>query len=97
MASKKEILKKIRILITQKFDDPEAAFKFFDKNQDGFLEKEELKELIRNAEINRFLSSIIASKMLKGLDADQNQKFDWKEFRKAVNDLIIEGVNEESK
>ena len=97
MASKKEILKKIRILITRKFENPEEAFGFFDKNGDQYLEKDELKDLIKQAKVNRFISGIVANKMLDGLDEDENRKFDWKEFRKAVNELIEEGLDEEKK
>lgn len=97
MASKKDILKKIRILITQQFDTPEAAFSFFDKDQDGYLTKKELKKLVKDARVGKLLSGIVAGKMIEGLDKDKNNKFDWKEFRKAVDSLISEGIKEESK
>ncbi len=90
MASKKQILNKLRILITQKFDDPEQAFQFFDKNSDGKLSASELKKLISTAEVSRFLSSIVANKLLNELDADQDRRFDWQEFRKAVKKLMSE-------
>ena len=90
VASKKQILNKLRILITQKFDDPEQAFKFFDKNSDGKLSSGELKKLIADAEVNRFLSGIVANKLLDELDADQDRRFDWQEFRKAIKKLIVE-------
>lgn len=95
MASKKGILKKIRILITQGFETPEAAFSFFDKDQDGFLSKKELKKLVKKAKISRLISGLVAGKMIEGLDADKNKKFDWKEFKAAVADLISEGIKEE--
>jgi len=97
MASKKEILAKIRILITQKFETPEEAFSFFDKNQDGYLNKKELKKLIRKAEVGRLISGLVAGKMLDGLDKDKNKKFDWKEFKAAVEDLISQGIKAEKK
>lgn len=97
MASKKEILQKIRILITQKFDKPEDAFKFFDKNQDGFLDRKELKKLVKKAKVSGFVSGIVAKKMIKGLDADKDKKFNWAEFKKAVDTLISEGLKEEKK
>lgn len=95
MASKKEILNKIRILITQEFEKPEDAFNFFDKNSDGYLEKKELKSLVRKAEVNKFISGIVAGKMLDGLDEDKNEKFDWKEFKSAVSSLVVDGLKEE--
>jgi len=88
MASKKEILKKIRILITQKFNSPEEAFKFFDKNEDGYLTKKELKVLVKEANVNRFLSGTVASKMIESLDKDKNKKFNWKEFKASVDKLL---------
>jgi len=97
MASKKEILKKIRILITQKFDKPEDAFKFFDKNEDGFLDRKELKKLVKEAKVSGFVSGIVAKKMIKGLDADKDKKFNWDEFKKAVDSLIADGLKEEKK
>lgn len=97
MASKKEILNKIRILITQKFETPKEAFHFFDKNQDGFLTKKELKKLVKDARVGRLISGIVASKMIEGLDADKNKKFDWTEFKAAVDSLVAEGVKKETK
>ena len=97
MASKKEILSKIRILITQEFDTPEAAFSFFDKNNDGYLTKKELKKLVKKAKVNRLISGLVAGKMISGLDIDKNKKFDWSEFKSAVADLISEGIKDEKK
>lgn len=90
MASKKDILKKIRILITQSFDTPKEAFEFFDKNSDGYLTKKELKRLVKSAKVSRLLSGIVADSMLKGLDADKNKKFDWREFKAAATKLMDE-------
>ncbi len=90
MASKKQILNKLRILITQKFDDPEQAFHFFDKNGDGHLSSSELKKLVSSAEINGFLSGIVASRLLKELDEDKDKRFNWREFRRAVKTLVGE-------
>lgn len=97
MASKREILDKIRILITQSFNSPEEAFEFFDRNKDGYLSKRELKKLVKQAKVSRLISGMVAGKMIAGLDADENKKFDWSEFKKAVDDLIKEGLIEERK
>lgn len=97
MASKKEILNKIKILITQKFDTPLAAFEFFDKNKDGYLTKKELKKLVKQAKVSKLISGVVASKMIEGLDADKNKKFDWQEFKQAVDKLVKEGVQAENK
>ena len=90
MANKKQILNKIKILITQKFDKPEDAFAFFDKKGDGYLEKKELVTLVKEAEVNRFLSGAVASALIKELDADSDAKLDWQEFKKAAKKLVAE-------
>ncbi len=36
------------------------------------------------------LSGLVADSMLKGLDADKNKKFDWKEFKAAATKLMDE-------
>lgn len=95
MASKKEILSKIRILITQSFENPEEAFHFFDKNSDGYLTAKELKKLVKSAKVSSLISGVVASKMIQGLDKDKNKKFDWNEFKKAVDDLIKQGLKSE--
>ena len=88
MASKKEILGKIRILITQKFDNPEDAFNFFDKNGDGYLEYGEVKKLVKKAKVSGYLSGIVANKIIRGLDKDVNKRLNWKEFSKATKELL---------
>lgn len=88
MASKKEILGKIRILITRKFKNPEDAFNFFDKNGDGYLEYGEVKKLVKKAKVSGYLSSIVANKIIRGLDKDVNKKLNWKEFSKATKELL---------
>ncbi len=88
MASKKEILGKIRILITQSFKNPEEAFNFFDKNGDGYLEYKEVKKLVKKAKVSGYLSSIVANKIIRGLDKDVNKKLNWKEFSKATKELL---------
>ena len=88
MASKKEILGKIKILLTQHFNDPQEAFNFFDKNGDGFLEYKEIKKLVKSAKVSGFLSGAVASKIISGLDKDKNKKLNWKEFSRATKELL---------
>ncbi len=90
MASKKEILGKIKILITRKFKNPNDAFNFFDKNGDGYLEYGELKKLIKKAKVNRFIAPVVANKIIRGLDKNENKKLNWKEFSKATKVLLSE-------
>ena len=87
MASKKKILKKIKIVLTGNFDDPQDAFNFFDKNNDGALSKKEIVKLLKEAEISGFLRGIVASSLIGGYDFDDNDKVDWKEFKQAISEL----------
>jgi Ca2+-binding EF-hand superfamily protein len=88
MASKKDILKKIRVLLTQKFDSPEKAFEFFDKNNDRALNRSEIKTMLKSADISRFLTPMVAEKMLSDLDQSKDDKVEWSEFKKSVKDLM---------
>ena len=88
MASKKEILNKVRILLTQTFKKPEDAFTFFDKDGDKKLSKKELKSLLKSAKVNGFISGIAAGQMIKGLDKSSDKKLNWSEFKKAVDSLV---------
>ena len=87
MSRKKEILNKIRIVITNHFDSPEKAFDFFDKNSDGRLSKKEIISLLKKAEVNGFIRGIVASKLIQGYDFSNDAKVDWKEFKKALKEM----------
>ena len=88
MEGKKEVLKKIKILISQQFETPEAALNFFDKNADGHLEYGEIKNLIKKAEVSKFISGLAASKILEGMDKDDDEKLNWVEFKEATKSLL---------
>jgi Ca2+-binding EF-hand superfamily protein len=87
MASKKQILNKIRIVLTGNFESPEEAFNFFDKNSDGSLSKKEIVSLLKEAEISGFLRGIVASKLVSGYDFSDNNKVEWSEFRRALKEM----------
>ena len=90
MASKKEkeILNKIKIVLTQHFDSPESAFKFFDKNGDGELNKDEVKSLLKKAKVGGFIRSIVANKLIEKFDDSENELIAWTEFKEAVKDIV---------
>ncbi len=67
MGAKENILKDIHTLITTKFTSPEAAFVKFDKDKDGALNKEEIKDLLKEAGVNSFLRVLVAGEMIKGM------------------------------
>lgn len=87
MATKESILSKIQILITNHFDTPEAAFKFFDKNSDGKLNRTELVQLLKEAEIKNFIRGIVARKLIEGYDVSGDEFVDWQEFKAAVDKI----------
>jgi Ca2+-binding EF-hand superfamily protein len=87
MGSKENILRKIRILITNQFDSPEEAFSFFDSDKDGRLKKSEIKRLLRDAEVNGFLRGIVANELLKGYDESSDDRISWEEFKVAISEL----------
>jgi len=87
MASKKSILRKIQILVTNHFEIPEDAFNFFDKSGIGRLNKKEIVKLIKEAEISGFLMGIVSSKLIEGYDKDGDAYIDWKEFRAAIDEI----------
>lgn len=91
MASKKQILKKVKILLTQSFEKPEDAFNFFDSDGDKNLSRKELKRLLQSAKVSGFISGIASKKMIKGLDKNADKKLNWDEFKKAVDALLVEG------
>ena len=87
MASKKKILKKIQIVITNHFDTPEDAFNFFDKSGNGKLSKKEIVKLLKDAEISGFIRGIVSSKLIEGYDKDSDGYINWKEFKIAVDEI----------
>lgn len=88
MATKKQIYSKLKILISREYEDPQKAFEFFDNNKDGSLERKEIKALLKKAEVSRFLSGIVASKMIQSLDKSDDKKISWKEFKKVAKELM---------
>lgn len=90
MASKKKILNKLKILISQKFDSPQEAFAFFDKNGNGRMSVSELKTLVSEAEVNSWLSGVVAKKLITELDMDKDRQFNWREFRRATKKLMAD-------
>lgn len=87
MGAKENILRKIRILITNEFDSPEEAFRFFDSENDGRLRKSEIKKLLRAGEINGFLTGFVANELLKGYDKNSDETISWEEFKVAIAEL----------
>ncbi|NNF18963.1 MAG: EF-hand domain-containing protein [Flavobacteriaceae bacterium] len=90
MASKEDILNKIQILITHHFATPEEAYRYFDKDSDGKLKREEIIELLKKAEINGFIRGIVANKLIEGYDRSGDEYVDWEEFKAAISKIAKE-------
>ncbi len=87
MATKDIILGKLQNLITERFDNPEDAFHFFDKNGDGTLSKKEIVKLLKQAEISGFIRGIVASKLIDGYSKDGDETVSWEEFKAALDEI----------
>lgn len=87
MSKKKEILNKIKIVLTQQFDNPEEAFAFFDGDKSGELNTDEVKKLLAKSKISRFLRGVVTTELLTKFDENDNETISWKEFKKAVKKI----------
>jgi len=87
MASKKDILKKLKILITRRFESDEDAFNYFDKNSNLYLDRDEVVDLLKEAGVNRWISALAANQIIDKFDKDGNEQLDWKEFKQAIKAL----------
>ncbi|WP_439130275.1 EF-hand domain-containing protein [Polaribacter sp.] len=87
MGAKENILKDIHILITTKFESPEAAFLAFDKDKDGSLNKDEIKDLLKEVGVNSFLRGLVAGEMIKGYDKSGDETINYQEFKVAIAEL----------
>ena len=87
MGAKENILKDIHTLISTKFNTPEDAFVAFDKDKDGSLNKDEIKNLLKDAGVNAFLRGLVAGEMIKGYDKTGDEKMNKEEFKVAIAEL----------
>lgn len=90
MSTKEVILNKIQILITNHFNSPEEAFAFFDKDSDGKLTTNEIKNLLKQAEISGFIRGIVTSKLIEGYDKSGDGLVSWEEFKYAIDEISHE-------
>ena len=50
------------------FQHPHNLFLAIDKDKDGFLNKNEIKDSLKDAGVNSFLRGLLAREMIKGSD-----------------------------
>jgi Ca2+-binding EF-hand superfamily protein len=87
MGVKENILKDIHTFISTKFKSPVEAFLAFDKDKDGSLNKDEIKDLLKEAGVNTFLRGMVAGEMIKGYDKSGDDKMNKEEFKVAIAEL----------
>lgn len=87
MGAKENILRDIHTLITEKFNSPEEAFTYFDKDKDGRLNKDEVKDLLKAAGVSGFIRGLVANEMIKGYDKSGDETINREEFKVATAEL----------
>ncbi|MFC4633442.1 EF-hand domain-containing protein [Dokdonia ponticola] len=87
MATKDMILGKLQTLITQDFNDPKAAFAFFDEDGNGTLSKTEIVRLLKKAEISGLIRGFVANKLIEGYSKDGDEEVSWNEFKAALDEI----------
>lgn len=87
MGAKENILRDIHSLITKKFNSPEDAFTFFDKDNDGVLNRNEIKELLKSAGVGGLIRGMVAGEMIKGYDKSGDDTINLEEFKVAIAEL----------
>ncbi len=87
-SKEQEILDKIKIVLTQQFEDPQQAFNFFDKDGDGTLNKKEIEALLKKAEVSGFIRGLVANKLISKFDESNDENIGWEEFEAAVSGLV---------
>lgn len=71
-----------RMTIVDHDSEAREAFKVFDRNGDGYISKNELREVLMS--IGDKISEEDANVMIKDVDADGNGMIDFTEFRKLM-------------
>lgn len=87
MGTKENILRDVHSLITKKFNSPEEAFTFFDKDKDGALNKSEIKDLLKEAGVGGLIRGLVAGEMIKGYDKSGDDTINNEEFKVAIAEL----------
>ncbi|SDS37280.1 calcium-dependent protein kinase [Polaribacter sp. KT25b] len=87
MGAKENILKKIHSLISTKYKSPTEAFHFYDEDKDGKLNKDEVKKLLKSADISGLLRGVVAGELIKGYDKSGDECINLDEFKIAIAEL----------
>ena len=82
--TKEKILKNIESLMCSKFTHPKEAFDFYDEDHDGFLTKNDFKNLLKEANVSILIRGLVAEFMLQSFDKNNDGLVDWHEFQAAI-------------
>ncbi|MGK0412346.1 MAG: Ca2+-binding EF-hand superfamily protein [Polaribacter sp.] len=88
--TKEKILENIEVLMRSKFETPEEAFHYYDRDNDGFLTKDDFKILLKEAEVHVIIRGLVAEFMMQSFDQNSNKTVSWKEFQEAIKESGIE-------
>ena len=86
-----ELKDKIKALLMRKYgstsrESMEKLFNLYDKNRNGNIDKAELKELLKDADIgNGITRGAWADGIVKKLDTGADKSISWKEFDSVIN------------
>jgi len=84
-----ELMEKIKIMIVRRFETPQDAFNFFDKDHDKGLNRIELTALLKEAGVGGFIRSLAATKIIHMLDKNKDGLLQWSE----LEELITRAMN----
>ncbi|MCE9529599.1 MAG: EF-hand domain-containing protein [Planctomycetes bacterium] len=82
---KQELREKMAAVVGARFGgDYEAAFRSYDADHDGAIEKDELKSLLSDAGVGSMWTRWAwAAGIIKEMDADTDERITWPEFAAA--------------
>jgi len=87
--TKEKILANIEVLMRSKFETPEEAFQYYDRDSDGFLTKEDFKILLKEAEVHVIIRGLVAEFMMQSFDQNNDKTVSWQEFQEAIKESGI--------
>lgn len=82
--TEQELMEKIKIMIVRRFDSPQDAFNFFDKDHNKGLNKIELTALLKEAGVSGFIRSLAATKIIHTLDRNKDGLLQWEELEALI-------------
>lgn len=82
--TKEKILRNIEELMRSKFSRPKEAFDYYDADKDGYLTKEDFKQLLKEAKVSVLIRGLVAEFMMNQFDTNKDNLVSWTEFQAAI-------------